>query len=159
MNTKLTAVITSAVIASLIFSVYQPTNAVTYTGHDGSVTKYLTKAKVEPYKGKKDTWVYIVKACATDRTLGVAGVILKSDSDTRVLGVNKNIAKGQCSQYGAVMNAKNGQSLGAELIEHHQALDKMQKTLKDFPKMTKTQRDLAMKEYSQLQAMTGYMLR
>jgi hypothetical protein len=157
-KTKL-AVIVTLVAAGLIFAVYQPSNAITYAGHDGSLDNYLSKAKVEKYKGKKDLWVYIVKACATDRTLAVGGVILKSDIDSRVLHVDKNIGKGKCSYYGAVMNAKDGNTLGAELIEKHEAVAKMQQLLKDMPKMSKVQKQLAQKEYSELQRMVGYYLK
>jgi hypothetical protein len=159
MKTKLVIVITSIVAASLIFTTTQSSSAVTYSGHDGSVDKYLSKVKVEPYKNKKDLWVYLIKACATDRTLAVAGVILKSDIDTKVLGVNKNIRKGDCSSYGAVMNAKDGKTLGAELIEKHEALDRMQQILDDINTKNKVQKELAKKEYSELRQMTGFMLR
>jgi hypothetical protein len=125
MSKKLFVVSAIILSALLLFSVYQPSNAVPYYGHDGSIDKYMEKVKVQPYKGKKDLWVYIVKACATDHSIGVAGVILKSDIDQKSLGVNKNIAKGQCSYYGAVMKAKDGNTLGAELIQKHQALEKV----------------------------------
>ncbi len=132
MKTKITTIIASITIASLLLSVYQPGNAVTYYGHDGSVDNYLTKAKVEPFKGKQGYWVYIVKACADDYNLGVAAVVLKSDLATKVLGVNKSIKKGECSHYGAVMKAKNGNTLGAELIERHEALEKYNQILNDM---------------------------
>jgi sialic acid synthase SpsE len=62
---------------------------------------------------------------------------------------------GDCSYYGAVMNAKDGKTLGADLIEKHEALDKTQQLLKDFPSMTKSQKQKAMNEYIQLQTMIG----
>ncbi len=148
MKTKL-AVIASLTIASLLFAVYQPGNAITYYGHDGSVDDYLTKTKVEPFKGKQGYWVYIVKACADDYNLGVAAVILKSDLDTKVLGVNKSIKKGECSHYGAVMKAKNGNTLGAELIERHEALEKYNQILNDMSgKSIKEKKELRKELYS-----------
>lgn len=159
MNNKLTILIVSILVTGLIFSAYQPSKAVTYYGHDGSVDKYLSKVKVEQLKGKKDYWAYIVKACASDRTLGVAGVILKSDIDQKVLGVNKNIPKNGCSYYGAVMKAKDGNTLGAELIEKHEALARMQQINSDLPSMNKIQKQLALKEYSDLRTITGFLLR
>ena len=148
MKIKLT-VIASLTIASLLFAVYQPGNAVTYYGHDGSVDDYLTKTKVEPFKGKQGYWVYIVKACADDYNLGVAAVILKSDLDTKVLGVNKSIKKGECSHYGAVMKAKNGNTLEAELIERHEALEKYNQILNDMSgKSIKEKKELRKELYS-----------
>ncbi|WP_428325663.1 hypothetical protein [Nitrosopumilus sp.] len=130
MKAKLTTIIASLTIASLLFSVYQPGNAITYyNGHNGSVEEYITKTKVEPYKGKQGYWVYLVKVCADDYNLGVAAVILKSDIAKKELGVNKSIKKGECSHYGAVMKAKDGNTLGAELIERHEALEKYNEIL------------------------------
>lgn len=148
MKTKLT-IIASLTIASLLFAVYQPGNAATYYGHDGSVDDYLTKTKVEPYKGKQGYWVYMVKACATDHNLGVAAVILKSDIATKELGVNKTIKKGECSHYGAVMKAKDGNTLGAELIERHEALAKYNEILNDMSgKSIKEKKELRKELYS-----------
>ena len=148
MKTKLT-IIASLTIASLLFAVYQPGNAVTYYGHDGSVDDYLTKTKVEPYKGKPGYWVYLVKACATDHNLGIAAVILKSDIAKKELGVNKTIKKGECSHYGAVMKAKDGNTLGAELIERHEALAKYNEILNDMSgKSIKEKKELRKELYS-----------
>jgi len=148
MKTKLT-IIASLTIASLLFAVYQPGNAVTYYGHDGSVDDYLTKTKVEPYKGKPGYWVYLVKACATDHNLGIAAVILKSDIAKKELVVNKSIKKGECSNYGAVMKAKDGNTLGAELIERHEALAKYNEILNDMSgKSIKEKKELRKELYS-----------
>ena len=155
MKAKLLALIASISVASLLFAATQSGDAQTYYGHDGSLDKYLSKTEVKKLKGKGDLWAYIVKACATDRHLAIAGVILKSDIDSRILGVNKHIRMGDCSYYGAVMNAKDGKTLGADLIEKHEALDKTQQLLKDFPSMTKSQKQKAMNEYIQLQIMIG----
>lgn len=123
----------SILVLTIVFSSIQSTSAVSYYGHDGSVSEYLEKVVVKPYPGKKDYWVYIVKACATTHNLGVAGVILKSDIDTEKLGVGKSIGKGKCSSYGATMKAKDGTTLGAELILTHEALEKYQNLVKSIP--------------------------
>lgn len=144
---------------SLIFTSLQFTEAASYYGHDGSVSENLEKTVVKPYPGKKDTWTYVVKACATTHNLGIAGVILKSDIDQQVLGVNKSLAKGKCSFYGAVMKAKDGKTLGAELILTSQAVEKMQQILKDSPNVSDVQRKSMMKEFIRLYTMTGLMPR
>ena len=149
----------SIVVFTLIFASIQSTEAASYYGHDGSVSEYLEKTVVKPYPGKKDTWTYIVKACATTHNLGVAGVILKSDIDQQVLGVNKSIAKGKCTFYGAVMKAKDGKTLGAELILTSQAVEKMEKILKDSHSVSDKERQTLMKEFIRLYTMTGLMPR
>jgi len=128
MKRTLIAVLISVIAASLFLSTQQPTDAQTSSGTYGYDDKYLTKVKVEKLKGKGDFWAYIVKACATDRHLGIAAVILKSDMDEQFLGVNKFIGKGDCKYFGAVMKAKDGKTLGANLIENHKALEILQKT-------------------------------
>lgn len=156
---KLAVLSSIAVGLILIVSSNDQSEALTYTPHDGSVDDYLKKIKVSPYSNKKDTWTYIVSACATDRTIAVAGIVLKSDIDKVTLGVNKNIPKGECSYYGAVMKAKDGKTLGAELIQKHEALSRMEQIIKDSPKMTKSTRDSAMSEFNQLFQMTGFIPR
>jgi len=136
MERKIAAVVASLIIASLVFSVYQPTDAIKYSGHDGSVDKNLEKVLVKPYKGKKDLWTYRVKLCATDYTMGISGFILKSDIDTKVLSGYKNLPKGQCMHAGAVMKAKDGNTLGAEVIERHEALNRyieLSNSIPDLP--------------------------
>ncbi len=146
MRTKLVTIIATATIASLLFAVYQPTSAVQYYGHDGSVDKYLTKAVVKPYSNKNGLWTYIVKACATDHTLAVGAIILKSDIGEEILGVNKNIKKGDCKSFGAVMKAKNSNTLGAEMIEKHEGLEKYQEIVKTIHQMSKSDKKNAYKE-------------
>lgn len=148
----------SIVVLTLIFSSEKETIAIPY-GHDGSVSEYLEKTVVKPYPGKKDYWTYIVKACATDHNLGIAGIILKSDIDQQILGVNKALVKGKCSYYGAVMKAKDGKTLGAELILTQQAVEKMENILKDSHNVSDKQRKSLMKEFMQLYAMTGLLPR
>jgi len=149
----------SVLVFTLIFTSIQSTEAISYYGHDGSVGEYLEKTVVKPYPGKKDTWTYVVKACATSHNIGIAGVILKSDIDQQTLGVNKSLAKGKCSFYGAVMKAKDGKTLGAELILKSQAVEKMEKILKDGPNVSDAQRKNMMKEFIRLYTMTGLMPR
>ena len=75
------------------------------------------------------------------------------------MGVNKSIVKGKCSFYGAVMKAKDGKTLGAELILTHQAIEKMEKILKDSQNVSETQRKDMMKEFMRMYAMTGLLPR
>ena len=123
----------SILVLTIIFSSLQTSSAQNYYGHDGSVDEYLEKIVVKPYPSKKDYWTYIVKACAKDHSIGVAAIILKSDIDQKSLGVNKSIAKGKCSYFGSVMKAKDGKTLGAELIERQEALDAFDNAVKSIP--------------------------
>ena len=53
MKKKLAVSITSIIAASLLLShTYQPSDAVEYYGHDGSIDKSMKKTVVEPLKGK-----------------------------------------------------------------------------------------------------------
>lgn len=141
-------------IATLLFSAYQPGNAVTYYGHDGSVDKSLTKIKVEKMKNKGNVWVYIVKACP-DYNMAVGGVILKSDMEQHLMIVNKNIKKGDCSYYGATMKAKDGKTLGAEIIEKHEALAKYNELTKGLGKMNSNQKTNAILDMLDYRKMLG----
>ena len=147
----------SILVLTIVISSVQPTHAVSYYEPNSSVSKYLEKVVVKPYSAKKDTWSYIVKACATTHNLAIAGVILKSDIDQQVLGVNKIIKKGNCSQYGAVMKAKDGSTLGAELIQKHEAVQRMEQILKDKSSLSTIQRNTLMKEFMNLYTMIGIM--
>ena len=53
------------------------------------------------------------------------------------------------------MKAKDGKTLGAELIEKSDATSKMIQIIKDGSTMKKSQRNAAMKELMQLSYMTG----
>jgi len=156
MKIKLAAIITSIVAAGLLFAMYQPGDAAPYYNHDGSVDKNLTKHQIEQLKGKKDWWYYSVKVCANEYTMGIAGVVLKSDMDKQVLGVNKNIPKGECRVYGAVMKAKDSKTLGGDLIEKHEAMQRMLELKKGFGGMSKSQFNQAADEWGMLFHMTGY---
>lgn len=156
MKTKVAAILTSILAVSLLILVYQPTNAATYYNHDGSVDEHITKYKVEPLKKSKNYWYYAVKVCADDYTMGVAGIILKSDMDRVVLGVNRNIMKGDCKVYGAVMKANSGDTLGGELIEKHEAVQKMLELKKDMITLPKSQIKAAMNEWAMYYDMTGF---
>lgn len=127
MKKSIIIVLISVIVTSLFLSTQQPGDAQTSSSTYGYDDKYLTKVKVEKLK-QGSLWAYIVKACATDRHLAIASVVLKSDIDEKFLGVNKNLRKGDCTYYGAVMNAKDGKTLGADLIEKHEALEKLQKS-------------------------------
>lgn len=144
-KTLLIIAVISMISTSLFVSTQQLTSAQTYSNSYGSDDKYLTKVKVEKIKG--NIWAYIVKACATDRHMAIASVILKSDIDERLLGVNKNLGKGHCTYYGAVMNAKDGKTLGADLIEKHEALEKLKNSPINSKKTTLQQQELAYYRY------------
>ena len=159
MNKKITGGFASILVLTIVFASIQSTDAQYYSGHDGSVDEYLEKVTVKPYGNKKDHWTYIVKACATTHHIGIAEVILKSDIDKKVLGVNKSIIKGTCSSYGAVMKAKDGKSLGAELVEKYEAVEKMEKILKDASSGSKNERKSLMKEFMRLYTTIGLMPR
>ncbi|HUU48833.1 MAG TPA: hypothetical protein VMW55_08635 [Nitrosopumilaceae archaeon] len=159
MKKQLIGAIASILVLTIIFSSIQSTDAQYYSGHDGSVDEYLEKVVVKPYGAKKDYWTYIVKACATKHHIAVAEVILKSDIDKKVLGVNKSIIKGNCVSYGAVMKAKDGKTLGAELVEKHEAVEKMVQILKDSQDASKLQRKNMMKEFMRLYTTIGLMPR
>lgn len=156
MKKQIIASLASILVLTMAFSSIQKTEAVPYYGHDGSVSEYLEKVVVKPFTNKKDMWTYMVKVCATDHNLGIAGVVLKSDIDEKVLGVNKTVKKGDCSHYGAVMNAKDGNTLGAELIQKHEAVNRMIQILGETPDMTDKQRKTVMKEFYKLYTMTGF---
>jgi len=147
----------SILVLTIVFSSVQYTDAQSYYGHDGSVDEYLEKIVVKPYPGKKDYWTYVVKACAKSHNIAIAEVILKSDIDKKILGVNKSIVKGQCSTYGAVMKAKDGRTLGADLIEKYEALEQMEKILKNGPNSSIKERKVMMKEFTRLYTTIGLM--
>jgi len=88
-------------------------------------SKYVKEKIVKPYSGKNGWWSYIIIVCADDHNIGIAEVILSSDSETRYLGVNKSIAKNDCSTYGAVMKAKNGSTLGYKITTTSEAVEKI----------------------------------
>jgi hypothetical protein len=159
MKKQLIGSIASILVLTIVFSSLQSTDAQSYYGHDGSVDEYLEKIVVKPYGNKKDYWTYIVKACATTHSIAIAEIILKSDIDKKVLGVNKAIVKGKCYNYGAVMKAKDGKTLGAELVEKQDALEKMEKILKDGPSVSKSERKSLMKEFMRLYTTIGLMPR
>ena len=153
---SITALLT---VATLLFSAYQPGAAAQYYNHDGSVDDDLIKKTVKPLKGHKDYWVYSVEACATDHTMKVSVVTLKSDMDKKELGVNKVIPKGDCQTYGAVMKAKDPNTLGASMLESHEALERMEQILKDMKSMSEKDRKIAHSEFIKLFMVTGYLPR
>lgn len=157
MKKSLIGSLLSVLVLTIVFSPIQSTDAQSYYGHDGSVDEYLEKVVVKPYPAKKDYWTYIVKACADSHNLAIAEVILKSDIDKKILGVNKSIVKGKCSTYGAVMKAKDGGTLGADLIEKHEALEQMEKILKEGSNISTKDRKSSMKEFIRLYTTIGLM--
>ncbi|WP_052347702.1 hypothetical protein [Candidatus Nitrosotenuis chungbukensis] len=97
--------------------------AVTYEKQENS--KYVKDRIAEPLKGKSGWWKYILRVCADDHSLGITEVVLSSDIETIYQGVNKVIPKGDCSIYGAVMKAKNGNTLGYKITQSHEAVQKV----------------------------------
>ena len=57
------------------------------------------------------------------------------------------------------MKAKDGKTLGAELVEKHEAVEKMVKILKDSQDASKLQRKNMMKEFMRLYTTIGLMPR
>lgn len=104
-------------------STFVHTDAVPYEKQADS--KYVKEKIVKPYSGKSGWWIYILTVCADDHNIGIAEVILSSDTDIRYLGVNKSIAKGDCSTYGAVMKANNGNTLGYKITTSSEAVEKI----------------------------------
>lgn len=90
--------------------------------------KYVKEKIVKPYPGKSGWWIYHVWVCADDYSLGIAEVVLSSDTEKIYQGVNKAIPKGECSTYGAVMKAKNGNTLGYKITTIADAAEKIAKS-------------------------------
>jgi len=88
-------------------------------------SNYVKEKIVKPYPGKSGWWIYIITVCADDHSLGITEVILSSDTETRYLGVNKSISKSECGTYGAVMQAKNGNTLGYKITTTSEAVEKI----------------------------------
>lgn len=153
MNKKIIFFTLAAIVGSLVIAPLQSTEAAPYVSGDGSVSKYLTKTKVEQIKKGSPYWGYIVKACATDYPLAVAMIDLKSDVEKVTLGVNNVIPKGQCSFYGAVMKANDGKTLGATMILKTDALTEAQSILAKLP--SATQKDTSIKRLMELYNVLG----
>lgn len=115
------------------------TNAAPYGKQEDS--EYVKERIVKPYTGKSGWWIYMIKVCADKHNLGIAEVVFSSDMETRYLGVKKSIAKNDCSTYGAVMKAKNGETMGYKLTTTSEATEKiiaskLQKSIKtDWPEI------------------------
>ncbi|WP_255458215.1 hypothetical protein [Nitrosarchaeum sp. AC2] len=155
MNKKIIFFTLAALVGSLVIAPLQSTEAAPYVSGDGSISKYLTKIKVEQYKKGSPYWSYIVKACATDYPLAVAMIDLKSDVEKITLGVNNVIPKGQCSFYGAVMKANDGKTLGATMILKTDALTEAQSILSKLP--STNQKDASIKRLMELYNSLGFI--
>ena len=156
---NISTIIISIAISSLLFPIYQPSegaSSISYAKHDGSVDQYIIKKVVKPYADKPNWWVYIVEICATDRNLSVSTVTLKSDIDEKHSSGFKTIKRGDCTVAGAVMKAKDSSSLGATMLEKHEAIQRMQELIEgDNRNMSKAEKS----ELSRLQSVTGVYLR
>ena len=159
MKSKITTIIVSIAISALLFPMYQPSegaSSISYAKHDGSVDQHITKKVVKPYADKPNWWVYIVEICATDRNLSVSTVTLKSDIDEKHSSGFKTIKRGDCTVAGAVMKAKDSSTLGATMLEKHEAIQRMQELIDgDNKNMSKAEKS----ELSRLQSVTGVYLR
>jgi len=114
----------SLIVASIIAaSTLHATEAATYEKQTDF--KYVKEKMVKQYPGKSGWWIYHLVVCATDHHLAIAEVVLSSDTETLYQGVNKNIPKGECSVYGAVMKAKNGNTLGYKITTISEATEKI----------------------------------
>jgi hypothetical protein len=114
------------VIASLLISVASSLHHSEAQVYENQANfKYVKEKIVEPIPGKTGWWKYLLKVCADDYSLAIAEVILSSDTEKIYQGVNKAIPKGECSFYGAVMKAKNGNTLGYKIIQTHEAVQKI----------------------------------
>lgn len=87
--------------------------------------KYVKERIIKPYPGKNGLWIHYLHVCASDYSLGIAEVVVSSDTETLYQGVNKAIPKGECSFYGAVMKAKNGNSFSYKITTMSEAAEKI----------------------------------
>ncbi len=120
---KLIGVSILVVLVVVAITSLHSTDAVTYTKQEDS--KYVKDRIVEPLKGKTGWWKYLLKVCATDHNLGIAEVVLSSDMETIYQGVNKGLAKGKCTYFGATMKAKDSKTLGYKLTQISEAAEKI----------------------------------
>jgi len=161
MNKKIIFLALSVIVGSLILAPLQNSEAAppttSYSGSDGSVSKYMSKYVVKQYKQGSQYWSYIVQVCATDYPLAVATVDLKSDVEKISLGVNNVIPLGKCSYYGAVMKANDGKTLGATMMLKSDVANEIQSILTKLP--TSTQKDQLVGRLTQLYNALGYVPR
>jgi len=87
--------------------------------------KYVKEKIVKPYPGKTGWWIYHLWVCADEYNLAITEVVLSSDTETLYLGVHKSIPKDKCSSYGAVMKAKNSNTLGYKITTTPEAAEKI----------------------------------
>ncbi|MEM2160360.1 MAG: hypothetical protein QXN55_05330 [Candidatus Nitrosotenuis sp.] len=111
------------VISVIAASTWMHANAATYEKQ--ADFQYVKERIVKPYPGKSGWWIYHLWVCADDYSLGIAEVVLSSDTETLYQGVNKAIQKGKCSTYGAVMKAKNPNTLGYKITTISEAAEKI----------------------------------
>lgn len=110
-------------VSIITASTWMHANAVTYEKQ--ADFQYVKEKTVKPYPGKNGWWAYHLRVCASDYHLGIAEVVLSSDTDRLYQGVNKAILKGDCTTYGAVMKAKNPATLGYKITTISEAAEKI----------------------------------
>ena len=111
----------------------------------------MTKKIVRPYD-KPNQWQYFVEICATDRSLNVSSVTLKSDIDEKYFSGFKTIRAGDCIIVGAVMKTKDSSTLGATMLEREEAIQRIHEFVEgDNKNMSKEDKS----ELVRLQILTG----
>ena len=159
MNHKLMSIIVSTLVSSLLLSSYQPGTAAPYYNHDGSVDEGLEKILIKKLQRDENNYWYRVQVCAENNPIKITQMVFKSDIDKVAQGINKIVPKGECKSYGATMKANDPNTLGAEMIEMHEAVEKMQQLLKEMPTMVKKDRKVAHHQFIELFVATGIMPR
>ena len=120
---KLLVVSLVAVLVITVSTLIHATDAA--TSEKQADFKYVKDRIVKQYPGKNGWWIYHLHVCASDYSLAITEVVLSSDMETIYQGVNKAIPKGECSTYGAVMKAKNSNTLGYKITTTAEAADKI----------------------------------
>ncbi|MDH3618074.1 MAG: hypothetical protein OES14_05835 [Nitrosopumilus sp.] len=117
MNKKIIGGIASVIFLSVIFLSVQSTDGEPKIELIVLNDENIEILRLEPYRLLSNHWTYIVNVCATINNLDISEVILKSDIDEQVLGVNKTIEKGNCSSFGSIMKGIDKESFSAELVK------------------------------------------
>jgi len=119
MNKKIIIGIASLILLSVIFLSVQSTDGESKMELSVLDDENIDVIRLEPYRQINNHWTYIVNVCATINNLDISEVILKSDIDEQVLGVNKTIEKGKCSSFGSIMKGIDKESFSAELVKEN----------------------------------------
>lgn len=118
MKKKIIVSFASILVVAIVFLSVQPTQGQSNFDPIVSSNENIELVRLEPYRLQSNHWTYIVNVCATSHSIDVDKVILKSDKDEQILGVNKTIEKGKCSPFGSIMKGIDSESFSAKIIEH-----------------------------------------